>query len=315
MFADIIKAIEAEQIIVICPHQSPDGDALGSCFGMQALLKHKYPTKDVYVVGQPSKEEGEWFPKFDIVDDEIIKRSLFLSLDTANIQRVDDSRVATAKKIVKIDHHPNVEPFGDIVFVDDTMSACSEIITMLGKELLGEEKFPLDAATYLYSGLFTDTMGFTTSNANAHSLETGAFLASHGLNLNQISYYFTSREIPIYNYITKVREAAVIDGKFLYAVIHKEDYQKAGISFDEAKNCVSEFVKVRGLKVWTLFVEHDDPNFEYKYVGSLRSRDVICNDIAYNHNGGGHLVAAGCKIKDDEELQQILKELNERANG
>ena len=74
-------------------------------------------------------------------------------------------------------------------------------------------------------------------------------------------------------------------------------------------------MKVRGLTVWSLFVENDNPNDDYKYQGSLRSRDVICNDIAYNHNGGGHLVAAGCKIKDDEELEVILKELRERANG
>ncbi|MBR3840667.1 MAG: bifunctional oligoribonuclease/PAP phosphatase NrnA [Erysipelotrichales bacterium] len=315
MFKDIIEAIEAEPIITIYPHTSPDGDALGSCFGFRELLKAKYPSKEIYVLGQHSKDEGEYFPCFDDVDDETIKKSLALSLDTANFGRVDEPRIKLAKKIIKIDHHPDREPFGDISYVDDTMSSCCEIIALIGKELYGNEKFPYDAARYLYSGLLTDTMGFSTSNSNAHSLETGAFLVSHGLNMNEISYQLTSKDITIYNYITKVRSAAVIEGKFLSAVIKKELYQESGLSFDEAKNCVSEFVKVRGLTVWSLFVENDNPNDDYKYQGSLRSRDVICNDIAYNHNGGGHLVAAGCKIKDDEELEVILKELRERANG
>ena len=315
MFTEILRTIEAEDIITIYPHVSPDGDSLGSCFGMAELLKVKYPNKKIYVVGKPSGDLCAYFPDFDEVEDDVIKASLALSIDTANLDRAIDERIKLSKKIIKIDHHPNREPFGDILYVDDEKAACAEIITLIGKELLGNEKFPYDAAKYLYSGLFTDTMGFTTSAANTHSLEVGAFLASHGLDLNDISYCLTSKEVAVYNYITKVRDAAKIEGKFLYSIITKEMYESLGITFENAKNCVSEFVKVRGLKVWSLFVEVDDDTADYKYSGSLRSRDVICNDIAQKHNGGGHTVAAGCKIKDDEELQQILKELNERANA
>lgn len=316
MFSKIIQEIENEQIITICPHVGADGDALGSCFGFAELIKHKYPDKEVYVIGTPSNFNGEYFPHFDVVSDEVVKNSLFLSLDTANIDRVDDQRVKIAKKVIKIDHHPNREPFGDLLYVDDTKAACTEIITIIGQQMYGEGvKFPFDAAKYLYGGLITDTMGFSTSSSNAHSLKVGSFLVDHGLNMSEISYIFNSREADIYNYITKVRDAAIIKDKFLYAIIKKEVYQEAGIAFNDAKNCVSEFVRVKGLKIWSLFVETDEEGAEYKYQGSLRSRDCICNDIAVNHNGGGHTVAAGCRIASDEELAVILKELEERANG
>ena len=42
----------------------------------------------------------DYFPCFDDVDDETIKNSLALSLDTANLDRVDEPRVKLAKKIM-----------------------------------------------------------------------------------------------------------------------------------------------------------------------------------------------------------------------
>ncbi len=315
MFEEIIKEIEKAPIITIYPHVSADGDAMGSCFGMKELIKGKYPEKEVYVLGQPHVDAGNYFPNYDEVSDEKIAASLALSLDTADLIRCDVQKINLAKMIIKIDHHPNVDPFGAIRHVDTTKSSCCEIIVELGKEMYGEERFPVLAAKWLYSGLFTDTMGFTTSSANSNSLKTGAYLANYGLNLNEIAYYFNSRDINGFNYVSKVRGLANIDGKFLYAVVHKEDYQSCGVPFDQATGCVGEFSKIRGLKIWAVFFESDREEDEHKYVVSLRSRDCTVNDIASLHHGGGHPVAAGCKIFTDEELEVILKELNERANG
>ena len=316
MFEHIIHEIEKANIITIYPHQSPDGDALGSCFGMKELLKYKYPNKEVYVLGlEGSIRDTSFFPSFDCVPIDTIKNSLALAIDTANIERVDEQNVRLAKKIIKIDHHPDREPYGDISYVDDKMSSCAEIICQFGRELYQEERFPLMAARYLYGGLFTDTMGFTTSSANAHSLETASYLASYGLNLNEISYLLTSRDYVNYNYVSQVRSLATVEGACLVAIISKDVYEKCGLQFDDATGCVSEFAKIRGLKVWAIFVEADDPTVRgFAYIGSLRSRDCIVNDIAYNHHGGGHTVAAGCKAMSKEELDEIISELKQRAN-
>lgn len=310
MFSEILAKIRENDIITIYPHVSPDGDALGSCFGLKELLVHKFPEKKIYVLGVNCKFNEEFFPKFDVVDDEVISKSLAMCLDTANTERVLDQRYSKAPFIIKIDHHPNLDPYGDIRVVDDTMGATCELITMLGQELYGDEPFPTLAARYLYAGLTTDTMGFTTSSTNAHSLQMAAYLSQFGINHNEINYLLTAKDIPMFRFISKVRESAVYEDEMLYCVVPVSMYRECGISFDDAKNVVSSFAGIRGMKIWSLFTEDD--RFEetgVKYAVSLRSRDVIVNDVAAQFHGGGHAVAAGAKLYSEEELPLILDAL------
>lgn len=310
MFSEIIAKIKESTVITIYPHTSPDGDALGSCFGLKELLIHKFPNKEVYVLGENCNLNEEFFPKFDFVEDGVIANSLACVLDTANTERILDQRYKLAPFIIKIDHHPNVDPFGDIVLVDDTMGATCELITMLGQELYQEEPFPKDAALYLYAGLTTDTMGFTTSSTNAHSLEMAAFLSRFGINHNEINYRLTSKSVPLFRFVSKLREVAVFEDEMIYAIVPASLYHEFGITFEEAKNMVSTFAGIQGIKIWATITEDDQ--FEktgVKYAVSLRSRGVTINDVATNFHGGGHSVAAGAKLHSEEELPLILEQL------
>ena len=49
----------------------------------------------------------------DKVDDDIIKESLAIILDTGNRNRIEDQRYALAKDIIKIDHHLLQDHFGE----------------------------------------------------------------------------------------------------------------------------------------------------------------------------------------------------------
>ena len=55
MFSEILAKIRENDIITIYPHVSPDGDALGSCFGLKELLVHMFPEKKIYVLGENCK--------------------------------------------------------------------------------------------------------------------------------------------------------------------------------------------------------------------------------------------------------------------
>jgi len=77
MFDDVLKRIEEWDTITIYPHSSPDGDALGSCFGLKELLVNKYPNKKIYVVGTDCSLNQVFFPSFDVVSDS--KKSAILS--------------------------------------------------------------------------------------------------------------------------------------------------------------------------------------------------------------------------------------------
>lgn len=312
MFTDVLKKIQEWDTITIYPHSSPDGDALGSCFGLKELLVNKYPDKKVYVVGTDCTLNEIFFPSFDVVSDDVIKESLAISLDTANLARVYDQRYTLAPYLIKIDHHPNLEPFGDICIVEDQMGATCELVSMLGQELYQEEPFPQLAARYLYAGIMTDTMGFTTSSTNAHSLQMAAYLSQFGVNHNEISYLLTAKEVPMFRFISKLREIAVFEDGFLYIVVPASIYQEFGISYADARNQVSNFAGIKGIKVWCLFTESDGSD-NVRYSASLRSRGIVINDVAREFHGGGHEVAAGAKLLSDDELPAILEALRNKV--
>ena len=113
----LLQEIEKYDSIAIYRHENPDVDACGSQFGLKTWLNNNYPEKHVYAFGEEVCTQ-RYFPENDIEEEDIVKNCLAISLDTANEPRLDGKYFNVAKKKIKIDHHPNREPYGDLVFVD-----------------------------------------------------------------------------------------------------------------------------------------------------------------------------------------------------
>ena len=98
----MFELIEKYDVITIFRHVSPDSDALGSQFGLKQWIMDTYPNKQVFALGyENSKSKENVYPCSDQTDDETIKKSLAIVLDTANAKRVDDSRFQSAAHILK----------------------------------------------------------------------------------------------------------------------------------------------------------------------------------------------------------------------
>jgi phosphoesterase RecJ-like protein len=155
----IIATIKEYQTIIIHRHQRPDPDALGSQVGLAEILRASFPEKTIYQVGGPV-EGLDYLAEMQAVADELYQDALVIVTDTANSPRVSDQRYATGAKLIKIDHHPNDEPYGDLVWVDTTASSCSEMITAFWKMFPEELKMSEEAARLLYAGIVGDTGRF-----------------------------------------------------------------------------------------------------------------------------------------------------------
>lgn len=125
--AEIYNAIDKYSKIIIHRHQRPDPDAIGSQVGLAEILKASFPYKEIYVVGKdiPSLD---WIGTMDTVDGDDYNNALVIVVDTANAPRVDDRRFDNGSFLIKIDHHPNDEPFGDLMWVRPEASSTSEMI-------------------------------------------------------------------------------------------------------------------------------------------------------------------------------------------
>lgn len=310
----IFELIQKYDIITIYRHISPDADALGSQFGLKQWIIDSYPDKQVYALGKDDGSKCSHFPGSDVVDDETIRHSLAIILDTANQDRIDDARWKTAAYRLKIDHHIFVETFADEEYIDDRSGATCEI---LGTLLMNEGyQISSTAAQYIYSGLIADTLRFSIPTTTSQTLRTAAYLLDHGVDVQKSNEENFSTSMQQFQYENYLRSSCkVLGGKIAYSIVHKEDYEQFGLSFNEAKEKVFVFGGVHEFKAWALFVEKEtDEQGMLRYNGSLRSRNTTINDIAMRYNGGGHRFACGVKNLSDKDIECILQEILNRIN-
>ena len=183
-FSLLTKAIKEADSIVIFRHVRPDCDAMGSQFGLKSWINDNFPEKAVYTAGYETSPQGIW-PHNDICSDDLIENSLAIVVDTATAARADDTRFQKAKQVIKVDHHPETDPYGQLNFVNPKAAAVCEILAgYFEQENLTVSK---KTAEYLYKGLLTDTLRFSTSNTTADTLKAAAYLASFEIDIPQLN--------------------------------------------------------------------------------------------------------------------------------
>ena len=75
---EILSEIEANDSIIIVRHMRPDGDCIGSSFGLRAILKASFPNKKIYSVGDEVPEYLKFLGEEDKITEDIYKDSLII---------------------------------------------------------------------------------------------------------------------------------------------------------------------------------------------------------------------------------------------
>ena len=125
MFKDIYKKIEEYNTIVIARHVGVDPDALTSQLALRDSIKLTFPEKKVLAIGTGS---AKFFNMGRLDKLEKVKDALLIVLDTPDKKRVDSVDFSQFSYSIKIDHHPFVEEFCDLEYIEDTACSTAEII-------------------------------------------------------------------------------------------------------------------------------------------------------------------------------------------
>src|SRR5699024_9884974 len=133
---EIIQTIQAYDTIIIHRHVRPDPDAYGSQVGLKTILTETFPEKKIYAVGE-SESSLHFLAQMDDIEDTVYKHALVIVCDTANTDRICDQRYHFGTKLIKIDHHPNNDAYGDIVWVDTAARSTSEMVYEARKAHVG----------------------------------------------------------------------------------------------------------------------------------------------------------------------------------
>ena len=310
----MFELIEKYDVITIFRHVSPDSDALGSQFGLKQWIMDTYPNKQVFALGyENSKSKENVYPCSDQTDDETIKKSLAIVLDTANAKRVDDSRFQSATHILKVDHHILVDSFADTEIVDDLAGATCEILS--GMFMENGYKLSAACAQYLYGGLIADTLRFSIPTIKPHTLTIASYLVGCGVDVAKANADNFSTSLKQYRFENFIRSnCPVIEDTFAYMIVRREDYERFGLTFEEAKEKLFVMGGVHEFLAWALFTEKEKDEFgQPRFNGSLRSQHTQITDIAMKYHGGGHRYACGVKDLTLEDIDSLVTSLLNRV--
>ncbi|HGI8685226.1 DHH family phosphoesterase [Streptococcus agalactiae] len=305
IFQQILDKIKEYDTIIIHRHMRPDPDALGSQIGLRDIIRHNFPKKKVLATGFDEPTLA-WIAKMDQVTDQDYQGALVVVTDTANTPRIDDERYKKGDFLIKIDHHPNDEVYGDLSYVDTNASSASEIVTdfALSCDLL----LSTSAARVLYNGIVGDTGRFLYPATTSKTLKIASKLREFDFDFSAMARQMDSFPFKIAKLQGFIFEQLKIDKNGAACItLTQEDLKRFDVTDAETAAIVGVPGKIDIVESWAIFVEQSDGHYRVR----LRSKSHIINEIAKRHNGGGHPLASGANSYSLEENQAIYQEIQE----
>ena len=304
MFDELISKIKEYDNIVIARHIGVDPDALCSQLALRDSILLTYPEKKVLAVGTGSVK----FISIGRLDKlEKLDNALLIVCDTPDRKRVDSVNPEDYNYSIKIDHHPFIEKYCDLEFIDDRKtSTCEIIMEMIDKT---ELKCNNSIAELLYMGLVSDSNRFLFNSCTADTfLLVSKYIREYPFDMSlayQKLYLRPLNEIRLEGYISS--NMVVTDNNLGYIFISDELINKLGVDSASAGNMINNYNFIKEVLVWATICE-DVKNNQFRV--SIRSRGPEINKVAEEFNGGGHKFASGVRLKTKEEAMKLMEKLD-----
>lgn len=320
--------LEQAKRILISTHQLPDGDGLGAESALFHYLKRARKACRVYNPDPLPKRYRFLDPKgttllgpgqvelWDTCD-------LWVILDTNDPRRLGKlwgELSLRAKKIVFLDHHPDIVGAGgapEITYPphatlvsDIESSSIGELLHHLF-DSLGLAKINEDVALGLYVSVMTDTNSFRYARTTPEAHRIAAEMIEHGVNPEEVyQHIYSSKEVShlqlLGNMLQNVRVTA--GGKIAWLEMGLELRRKHSASADDTQSFLNLLLLLKDAEVVVLFREEDDGQVRV----SLKSKGrIIVNRVAMELGGGGHEFAAGVAVSAPlhKTVEGIIKRL------
>ena len=304
----ILQKIKDYNRIMIFRHVRNDGDCVGATKGMKTIIKDTWPEKEVYLIDQDTAKYLEFLgPEDEPVADELYTDALGIVLDTASEARISNQKYKLCKELIKIDHHIPLESYGDINWVEEDRSSACEMVVKFYSAFRDELKLTSEAATYLYTGMVTDSGRFKYSEVDGDTLRHAAILLDVGVDTETL---FARLYLEAYEYLKFkahiYQRMQITENGVAYIYIDQAMREEFNLSLEQASACIGNLDSIRGCICWIAFIETGDEKNSIRV--RLRSRFVHINSIAENYNGGGHACASGATVYSREEVDALLRD-------
>lgn len=304
----IFDKIKEYDSIMIFRHVRNDGDCVGATKGLKRLLQLTFPEKSVYLIDFDNCEYLKFLGSDDSeVADEIYAKSLGIVVDTASEKRISNEKYKLCKELIKIDHHIPLENYGDIIWVEQERSSACEMIADFYKTFKDELVIDSEAATYIFTGMVTDSGRFKYEGVTGETMKNAGLLLDVGIDTESLYANLYLDDLDYLKFKAEIyNKIEITENGVAYIFIDKAFREKFNLTIEQASACVSSLDSIRGAIAWMAFIENDDEQGSIRV--RLRSRFVHINPIAEKYNGGGHACASGATVYSIDEMKALLKD-------
>lgn len=284
---------------LICSHQNPDGDAIGSELGLarvlgglgkSATIWNLHPTPTLYRPLPGSErihvgaEPPASFP--DGFDAAVV-------LECPGLDRTGLERALPALPLVNIDHHLGNQRYGVVNWVEVEAPAVGVMVHQLAAAL--GVRIDADTASCLYLALVTDTGGFRFSNATPAAFEAAGRLVAAGARVERVSQWLYESQpegaVRLLGHLLGTLRRWR-DGRVASVHLTRAMFDAAGAAPGDSEGLIDVPRSIAGVEAIAMLRELEAGEWKI----SLRSRGAVdVEAVARARGGGGHHNAAGCR--------------------
>ena len=305
----IQELLSTPKKIIIIPHRSPDGDAMGSTLGLYHFLK-KLNHESLVVAPNEFPDFLAWLPDSDAVliyekDKENIAQKIYdadliFTLDFNALHRTGEMEQVLTKvtaPFIMIDHHQKPDDYAKYQFSDTKYGSTCEMVYHFIVSLGMENLIDKTIATCIYTGIVTDSGSFKFPSTTSTTHRVVANLIDKGIENAAIHNALYDENS--YNRLQLLGQALknmkiLFDKKTSFITLSQKELDQNNYEKGDTEGIVNYGLSIKGIIFTAIFIEHRDENIIKISFRSQGSFDV--NQFARTHfNGGGHINAAGGK--------------------
>jgi phosphoesterase RecJ-like protein len=323
--AELIDALRTTSRPVLAAHVTPDADALSSVVGLAAGLATGTDAEPTVALPEGTVPEKlnflfDWVETPVADDGDIEAADAVIVLDTAKLSRANvtgggESLRRNGRPIINVDHHYTNPRYGDVNWVVDDASSTAELVYRILLAL--DVALTPDLASLLYTGIYTDTDGFSLPNTTADALTAAADLVRCGARVAEVGERSQrSRRQADFDLLRIIYDNTRLspDGRIAYSTASHAEITGAGCRAADIDDQVYVPRSLDGIDFAILFTEGVEGKIRINFRGE-KNNEVL--ELAQHFGGGGHRFAAGAIITGTVEdvAAQVVEEAARRLNG
>ena len=329
--ATINTLLASRKRVVIIPHRSPDGDAMGSTLGLYLLLK-KLNHDAVVIAPNDFPEFLSWMPESNTVlifenDKEAVSKilheaELIFTLDFNALHRTGEMEQVLKKlkvPFVLIDHHQFPDNYALVTYSDTSISSTCEMVYNFIAFLDKTHLIDKNIATCLYTGIVTDTGSFRYQSTTATTHRVAADLIDYGIENGTIhNQLFDNSSYSRLQLLGRALQnmKVITEYKTAYITLSQKELDDFNYIKGDTEGIVNYGLTIKGIDFAAIFIENKSENIIKISFRSQGAFDV--NLFSRSHfEGGGHINAAGGKstlsMADTVlKFEKLVAELNNK---